>query len=59
MGLAEELESPQCMTCKHKDDGEIMCPAFPFGIPDNILRNEILHTSILDEQFGDFVYTKI
>lgn len=56
MGIAEELESPQCMKCAHKEEGDLICKAYPFGIPGDIFRNEILHDRILDDQFGDFIY---
>lgn len=59
MGIAEELESPQCMTCVWKNPEELLCAAFPYGIPDEILYNETLHDKILDEQFGDYTYTAV
>ena len=59
MGIAEDLESPQCMSCKHKNGEDIICKAFPFGIPDEILSNIVLHDKVLDEQNGDFIYERV
>jgi hypothetical protein len=59
MGIAEEMESPQCMTCIWKNPDEVLCAAFPYGIPDEILRNETLHSEVLAEQFGDYIYTAL
>lgn len=59
MGVAEDMESPQCMSCKHKDEGELICAAFPFGILEDILSNRILHDHVLDEQIGDYIYVGV
>lgn len=58
MGIAEELESPQCMECKWKNEFDVICSAFPFGIPTDILQNRVLHDKVLEEQFGDFIFTE-
>lgn len=59
MGIAEEMESPQCVTCKWKDEHDFLCSAYPFGIPVDILVNRILHTEVLDDQVGDATYTGV
>ena len=59
MGIAEELESPQCASCIWKDPKELLCPAYPFGVPQDILENRILHNQVLDDQVGDSVYTAV
>lgn len=59
MGIAEELESPQCVSCIWKNPKEVLCAAFPFGIPQDILINKILHVRILEEQVGDYIYTAV
>ena len=59
MGVAEELESPQCVTCKWKDEYDFLCSAYPFGIPVDILLNRELHTQVLDDQVGDATYTEV
>ena len=56
MGIAEELESPQCMSCIHKNEEELICKAFAFGIPDEIFRNIVLHNRVFEEQQGDYIY---
>ena len=59
MGIAEELESPQCTSCIWKDPKELLCNAYPFGIPEDILRNKTLHDKVLETQVGDFIYTAV
>jgi hypothetical protein len=59
MGIAEDMESPQCVSCIWKNEEDFLCAAFPFGIPTDILQNKVLHNTVLDEQEGEFVYTKI
>jgi hypothetical protein len=56
MGIAEEMESPQCATCKWKDEFDFKCGAYPFGIPDYIVQNRLLHDKILVDQIGGFIY---
>jgi hypothetical protein len=51
-----EAETSQCTNCKHCNETEFICPAYPYGIPDEVLRNEILHDEVLDNQFGDIVF---
>lgn len=58
MGIAEELESPQCMTCIHKNEEDIICKAYPFGIPQDILDNRVLHNEVFEDQIGDFIFTE-
>lgn len=59
MGVAEELESPQCVSCIWKNPEDILCSAFPFGIPQDILENRVLHNEVLEEQNGDYIYTAV
>jgi hypothetical protein len=59
MGLAENMESPQCASCTWKDPEEYLCPAYPYGIPVDILQNRILHSEILPDQMGDSIYTAV
>ena len=51
-----EAETNQCVKCKHCNETEFTCKAFPFGIPMEILFNEVMHTEVLDYQMGDTVY---
>lgn len=47
-----------CYNCKHFNNMEPGCKAFPEGIPDEILQtNE--HSKPLPEQKNDLVFTKI
>lgn len=59
MGIAEELEAPQCVSCIWKDPEELLCSAFPFGIPQEVIENRVLHSTILEEQVGDYIYTAV
>jgi hypothetical protein len=59
MGIAEELEEPQCITCVWKNPEELTCPAYPFGIPEVIIINRVLHDHVLDDQFGDNIYSEV
>jgi hypothetical protein len=45
----------QCASCVHYQ-GANMCPAFPEGIPEPILTNEVLHNKPTPEQKGSFVF---
>lgn len=49
---------PQCMDCKHLKDGTLTCPAFPKGIPMNVLSNKVDHDKVLDGQTGTDVYSE-
>lgn len=40
-------EPPQCNNCKHFQ-GYGICPAFPEGIPLEIITNDVIHS----EEFG-------
>jgi len=45
----------QCFTCKHyRKNGK--CRAFTFGIPSEVISNEVMHNDILPNQNGDFVW---
>jgi hypothetical protein len=46
-----------CSTCKHFNRfGEILCDAFPEGIPEQIVDGSNPHKSIITGQVNDFVY---
>jgi len=38
-----ELKLSQCAYCVHKDKSGATCTAFPDGIPEDILDNEVIH----------------
>ena len=52
-------ETSQCQTCKYCNETEFICIAFPFGIPDEVIRNEVIHSEVLDEQHGDNTYEAV
>ncbi len=41
--------APQCNLCKHFE-GFGLCPAFPDGIPIEIIDNELIHNEVLEGQ---------
>lgn len=53
---------PQCFRCEHfdentaEDEKRYTCPAFPDGIPDEILFNDFEHDKIHPEQRGDILF---
>lgn len=48
--LDGDLRMSQCLFCRHKDEDDMTCAAFPQGIPVEIQDNEFLHTEpYLDE----------
>lgn len=51
-----ESESSQCIMCKWCNETEFICKAFPYGIPEEVMQNEIIHNEILPEQMGDYIY---
>jgi len=53
-----EAETSQCQTCKHCNEIEFICKAFPFGIPEEIIRNEVMHKEVLEYQQGDTIYER-
>lgn len=48
-----------CTDCKHlirdEEKALLSCPAFPEGLPDEVLREK--HTEVLPNQVGDYVFT--
>jgi len=48
---------PPCADCKHLDENPGGCPAFPQGVPDEILSGENKHTEKHPDQKGDLVFT--
>jgi hypothetical protein len=45
----------QCFRCKHFLEG-YKCPAFPEGIPNDILSNEFIHNKKHPEQQGALLF---
>ena len=48
---------PQCIMCKHYT-GERRCEAFPEGIPNEIMKNDIVHDTVLQGQDKPLVYER-
>lgn len=51
-------EIPYCWNCKHCEDIKLVCPAFPKGIPDEILFGKDKHLQVRADQQGDIVFTE-
>jgi hypothetical protein len=47
---------PQCLFCILRQTNTLLCPAFPDGIPNDILMNKVDHTVILPNQTGSAVF---
>ena len=54
-----EAESGQCITCKWCDEVDFICPAFPHGIPEEVILNDTIHDEVLPEQYGDKIYEAV
>ncbi len=54
----EDRKQPRCSNCKHLNENPEGCPAFPDGIPDDILSGKILHKVPIKGQVGDYVYIR-
>jgi hypothetical protein len=48
-------EPAQCNSCKHYE-GFGICPAFPGGIPSEIVSNEVKHDERLTGQQGYWIW---
>ena len=47
-----------CKDCEHLILG-VMCKAFPLtGIPSEIYEQKVPHDSIIEGQFGNYIFTK-
>ncbi len=45
-----------CHRCKHKYKSRLGCKAYPDGIPDELLLNEMKHDIVYPNQKGDYVF---
>lgn len=57
--IGVQAETIQCQSCKHCSATEFICKAFPFGIPEEVLRNQVIHNEVLEHQQGDYVYEEV
>jgi len=49
-------EVSQCQTCRNCSETEFICKAFPLGIPEEVIRNNVIHNTVIEGQQGDYVY---
>lgn len=47
---------PLCITCKHRVENGLRCPAYPHDIPMAVLLNKLIHNKVLQGQAGETVY---
>ncbi|RKY40395.1 MAG: hypothetical protein DRP85_08640 [Candidatus Makaraimicrobium thalassicum] len=47
---------PLCFGCKHFRPRKLSCPAFPDGIPHEVLEGFLPHVEVLPEQQGQYVF---
>ena len=45
-----------CFYCKHYNKGDITCKAFPSKIPEEIITGKDIHTSVISNQKGSYVF---
>ena len=50
-------EEPRCLHCINYE-GHLKCPAFPEGIPHNILLDIVSHDSLIEGQEGELVFER-
>ena len=48
---------PVCNDCMNYTE-DALCPAFPEGIPEEILNENLQHETVVDNQVGDYVFTE-
>ena len=58
MKEVEAAEQAMCTRCKWLDEEELICDAYPSGIPVEILRGVVIHNKVQDYQTGDFIFTR-
>ena len=47
---------PLCLGCKHFQSRKLACPAFPNGIPSDVLEGFLPHVEVLPGQKGAYVF---
>ena len=47
---------PLCLGCKHFRSRKLACPAFPNGIPSDVLEGFLPHVEILPDQKGAYIF---
>jgi len=45
-----------CYGCKHFNPRTFTCPAFPKGIPSDIIEGFMPHTTVFRNQVGEYVF---
>ena len=45
-----------CGSCKHFIEDDFYCPAYPDGIPDELLQGKEFHTKVRKDQTGNTVF---
>jgi hypothetical protein len=41
------------------NETEFICLAYPSGIPDAVIKKEVLHNKLLEDQMGDYLYERL
>jgi len=54
--MNEPKNTSYCSKCLHYDADNMVCSAFPNGIPDQLLSGQIQHKSKFPEQVGTDVF---
>lgn len=45
-----------CATCKHFNKDDYYCPAYPDGIPDELLSGKVQHNQVRKDQQGTTIF---
>ena len=53
------LYTSQCANCKHFEEWDYFCAAYPNGIPDNLLSGKEKHNKKRTDQEGNITYKAI
>jgi len=51
-----DQEGSLCFYCKHYNKGDITCKAFPSKIPEEIITGKVIHTTVISDQKGNYVF---
>lgn len=54
-----QIPVPLCFSCKHFNSVKWVCPAFPKGIPEEILTGENDHSEPLPDQNNNIVFESV
>lgn len=57
LASVDEMILADCVTCRHFRRHNNTCPAYPAGVPTDILEVDARHREVRPDQVGEYVYT--